>query len=154
MMRYIISILLLSVYCLAQQQYGVMSVCTKVDGTEHCFLTPGEYRAVEMDGTTVVAAGFNIQKYTSIGKETVFTNSNGSSVRFWESRDEYGNRYLMHASRNNLFITDTTGCAMMKYVTGGPEMLRKLYRFEETDSIDAQMEFIVKCRENRAKGRN
>jgi hypothetical protein len=42
---------------------------------------------------------------------------------------------------------------MMKYVTGGPERFKRLYRFEETDSIDAQMGFIVKCRENRAKGK-
>ena len=150
-MKYLIAFFILAVSCFAQQEYGVMSVCTRVDGTEYCYISPGEYRAVEMDGTMVVAAGFTIQKYTSLGKETVFTSSSGTSVRFWEASDDSGNRFLMHASRNNLFITDTTGCAMMKYVTGGPEMLKRLYRFEETDSIDLQMKFITKCRENKAR---
>lgn len=152
MMKYLIAICFLAMSCFAQQEYGVMSVCTKVDGKEHCFLSPGEYRTVEVDGTMVVAAGFSIHRYTAIGEERVITNGSGTSVRFWEARDDSGNRYMMHASRNNLFITDTTGCAMMKYVTGGPEMLKRLYRFEETDSIDMQMEFIVKCRENRLSG--
>lgn len=150
-MRYLISIFLLAVACFAQD-YGVMSVCTKVDGKEYCYLTPGEYRSVEMDGTMVVAVGFNIQRYTAVTKETVLTNGYGTSVRFWEADDDTGNRFIMHTSRNNLFITDTTGCAMMKYVSGGPDMFRRLYKFEETRSIDTQMNFIMKCRENRAKG--
>jgi len=152
-MRYTIAIYLLAIACFAQQQYGVMSVCTHVDGKEYCFLSPGEYRAVEMDGTMVVALGFNIQRYTSVTKETAITNRNGTTVRFWEADDSSGNRFIIHSSRDNLFITDTTGCAMMKYVTGGPDRFKRLYRFEETDSIDAQMGFIAKCRENRAKGK-
>ena len=152
-MRVIIAILALAAACFSQQQYGVMSVCTTVDGTEYCFVSPGEYRSVEVDGTTVVAMGFNVQRYVSVGKVTSITNRSGTSVRFWQADDEYGNRFLLHSSRDNLFITDTTGCATMKYVSGGPGMLRKLYRFEETGSLDDQMGLIVKCREAKKENR-
>ena len=87
LMRYVIAICLLAISCFAQQQYGVMSVCTHVDGKEYCFLSPGEYRAVEMDGTMVVALGFNIQRYTPVTKETTITNGSGTTVRFWEADD-------------------------------------------------------------------
>ena len=150
MMRYLIAIFLLAISCFAQE-YGVMSVCTKVDGKEYCYLSPGEYRSVEMDGTMVVAVGFNIQRYTAVTKETVLTNGNGTTVRFWEADDDTGNRFIMHRSRDNLFITDTTGCAMMKYMAGSPDTFRRIYRFQETDSIDLQMKYIVKCRESRAQ---
>ena len=152
-MRCLIAIGLLAIACFAQQQYGVMSVCTHVDGKEYCFLSPGEYRAVEMDGTTVVAMGFNVQRYVSVGKVTSITNKSGTSVRFWQADDEYGNRFLLHSSRDNLFISDTTGCATVKYVSGGPGMLRKLYRFEETGSLDDQMGLIVQCREAKKENR-
>lgn len=146
MMRYAILILLLSVACFAQmEQYGVMSVCTKLDGRDFCYLSPGEYHTVEMDGTMVVALGFTTHRYTAVGEEKSFTNGNGTKVRFWQANDESGNRFLVHKSRDNLLISDTTGCATMKYVTGGPDMFKRLYRFEEVDSIDAQFEIIEKC---------
>lgn len=143
----------LAVACFAQQQYDIMSVCTKVDGKEHCYMSPGEYHTMEMDGTMVVALGFTMHKYTAFGKDTSFTNGNGTKIRFWQASDETGMPYLIHKTRDNLFITDTTGCVTMKYVTGGKDMFKRLYRFEEVDSIDTQFDLIDRCRTAKIKAR-
>lgn len=55
-MKNIVATLLLAAIC-AAQEYGVMSVCTALDGKEYCYLYPEEYRVVKNDGTLVVASG-------------------------------------------------------------------------------------------------
>lgn len=149
-MKNIVATLLLAAIC-AAQDYGVMSVCTALDGKEYCYLYPGEYRVVKIDGTLVVASGFSMQRYTSTTGESVVSIGSGATARFWEADDEFGNRFRISSGKDNLVISDTTGCATIQYVAGGVDRYRKAAGFEETGGIDDQLEYIWKCQEGLAK---
>lgn len=150
-MKILVFTLVLAIYSFAAQ-YGVMSICTKIAGVDYCHLVDGVYRTVDIQGTIVVATGFTIHKFFTAGQDTVFMNSSKAKIRYRQVVDDKGFPYMMFESAENLWLADTSGCITIKYVTGDSGKFRRMYKFEEVDSMDTELGLIEQCRElNRIK---
>lgn len=150
-MKILVFTLVLAIYSFATQ-YGVMSVCTKIAGADYCHLVDGVYQTVDIEGTIVVATGFTIHKFFTAGQDTVFVNSAKSRIRYRQVVDDKGFPYMMFESKDNLWLADTSGCVTVKYVNGDSNKFRRMYKFEEVDSLDTEFGLIEQCRElNRIK---
>ena len=140
--------LLFAINALAAE-YGVLAVCTKLSGEEYCHVTEGSYRALEIGGRVVIADGFSITRFTVAGSGKVLKAKDGSDVRYTPVKDESGELYMMFDARNNLWISDTTGCVTFKYVAGDRKNFSKLYKFVEMDSADVAVNMAGRCRAER-----
>lgn len=153
-MRLIKYILLLASLALSAE-YGVMSVCTRLDGHEYCYTAESRYVAIEIGGTLLVANGFNHQKFFQAGKDTTFYNKDSIMVWYAPMKDEDSTLYLVHEFRDddshgktkNLWISDTTGCVTVKYSGTSRENYDRFYRNFRVDTMEHELMLIGKCQE-------
>lgn len=155
-MRYIKYILLLASLAFPAE-YGVMSVCTRLDGHEYCYTAESRYVAIEIGGTLLVANGFNHQKFFQSGKDTTFYNRDSIRVWFAPMKDEDSTLVLVHEFRDdeahgktkNLWISDTTGCVTIKYAGATRENYDRFYRSFRVDTMEHELMLIGKCQDKR-----
>ena len=155
-MKFIKYMLLLASLALSAE-YGVMSICTKVDGHEYCYTDESRYVAIEIGGTLLVANGFNHQKFFQSGRDTTFYNKDSIRVWFAPMKDEDSTLYLVHEFRDdeshgktkNLWISDTTGCVTVKYAGATREKYDRFYRSFRVDTMEHELMLIGKCQDER-----
>lgn len=151
-------ILLLASLALSAE-YGVMSICTKLDGHEYCYTAESRYVAIEIGGTLLVANGFNHQKFFQSGKDTTFYNRDSIKIWYAPMMSEDSTLVLVHEFRDdeahgktrNLWISDTTGCLTVKYAGTDRENYGKLYRSFRVDTMEHELMLIDKCQEARKR---
>ena len=113
-------ILLLASLALSAE-YGVMSICTKLDGHEYCYTAESRYVAIEIGGTLLVANGFNHQKFFQSGKDTTFYNRDSIKIWYAPMMSEDSTLVLVHEFRDdeahgktrNLWISAYTSVPLM-----------------------------------------
>ena len=130
-------------------EYGVLAVCSTVSGEEYCYVSEGQYRALEVRGQLVIANGFSITRFFVDGGSSVLKSKDRADVLYTPVRDEAGAPYLMFEAKNNLWISDTNGCVTFKYVAGDRKSFSKTYKYVEMDSVDLAVNMAERCRESK-----
>lgn len=145
----IVLFILLFVICSPAANYGVLAVCSTVSGEEYCYVSEGQYRALEVGGRLVIANGFSITGFFVDGGSSVLKSKDRADVLYTPVRDEAGAPYLMFEAKNNLWISDTNGCVTFKYVAGDRKSFSKTYKYVEMDSVDLAVNMAERCRESK-----
>lgn len=144
-MKYWLLILFIACNAFAAN-YGVLGLCSKARGVEHCTLVSGDYRSMSVGDAMVVAAGFDLTRYEFTDAEHEIVNTAGTKVRVRDAFDDRGYKFMVFESRDNLWITDPDGCFMMKYLAGSPDSFRSRYAFTELKDPMSLVGVINECR--------
>ena len=148
-MKTFVTILLLAVTMSFGLDSYSAAMCTKVNSSEYCLVSDSEFKIVHIDGAVVVgnlSAPGNESRYVETGDRRPWINGSGVHVFITPLKDTDDNLpAMLFESNKNVWITDRSGCVILKYWKGPVSDFPKVYSYTGVDTLDQLKGLIDQC---------